>query len=169
MKLNHLIFLFLITAASFSCSHVDEKAVKPTELSGITKSGAGLGIPNGSSAGESYLEWLVPSDKADYGYTKENPVEIGGLLEGMGNAWPTQYFSSLLGPNGEPTRFERVKSCCGFEVRNPKILAEGIKVGFLDVYRVTIEGKEPVYIYMSLYSEERIFAPMGFTTRGKKP
>lgn len=133
---------------------------------GTTKSPDGRGIPFGSSTDGPFLTWLKPTDDSDYGYVQEKPVEIGGFLEGMGNEWPAQYFRSLLGPNGEATSFERVKSCCGFEVKNPKIIEAGIKVGFLDQFKVTVEGKTSIYIYVTLYTERKVSAPKGFTTRG---
>jgi len=136
---------------------------------GITKSPSGKGVPNGSSSDEFYLEWLVPTTESDYGFTKAKPIAVGGFLEGKGSRWSAQYFSSLLGPNGEPTSFERVGSCCAFVITDPKLVEAGFSTGFLDTYRVTIEGvAEPVIIYVTLYSESRIYAPKGFTTRGKK-
>ena len=165
MKLAAFSTVLLIALAIVSSSpHAETKQVGST---GITTAD-GLGIPNGTSSGKDYLPWLKATDDADYGYTKEKPVEIGGYLEGMGNTWPSQYLSSLLGPNGEATSFERVKSCCRFAVTNPKILADGVKVGLLDVFKVTVEGKPPVLIYVTLYSEGIISAPKGFTTRGKQ-
>jgi hypothetical protein len=158
--------LALLSLLTVSASAAEPAPPKKEQVTGLTTSNLGLGIPNGSSSDEEYLKWLVPTTDAGYGYTKEKPVEIGGFLQGMGNRWPAQYFSSLLGPNGEPTHFERVKSCCGFPLSEPKLIDAGFKVGFLDVYRVTIQGKEPVLVYVSLYSESRIFAPAGFTTRG---
>lgn len=132
---------------------------------GITKSSNGRGVPYGSSGDKDFLPWLKPTEDTDYGYSKEKPVEIGGFLEGRGNDWPAQYFSSLLGPNGEPTAFERVKSCCAFTATNPKIIEAGIKVGFLDEFVITIEGQAPVHVYVTLYSEGKIWAPKGFTVR----
>ena len=125
------------------------------------------GIPNGSSTDEEFLDWLKPTADAAYGVTKKHPVEIGGFLSGDGSRWSAQYFSSLLGPNGEPTRFERKGSCCGFKVTDPELVKQGFDIGLLDVYEVTIEGKPPIEVFVSLYGESEIFAPVGFTTRGK--
>ena len=144
-------------------------ASDPPIIEGRTQSSEGKGLPNGSSADAKYLTWLVSTQDQEYGYTKEKPVQIGGLLEGAGHIWSRQYFASLLGPNGEPTQFERTGSCCGFALKDEKFTEEGFKVGFLDVYNVAIGDSPPVQIYVSLYGEERIYAPAGFTTRGAGP
>ncbi len=159
----------VVVVALSSLSAVSIAAAPETDepISGVTVSSSGHGIPYGTSAGKDYLPWLKPTNDPEYGYSKSKPIEIGGFLEGRGNDWPDQYFSSLLGPNGEPTSFERVGSCCAFETKNPKIVQAGMKVGFLDVFKVTILGREPVLIYVTLYSEGRISAPKGFTTRGR--
>jgi hypothetical protein len=166
--LTLLALLFVsVTFAAEETAAPTIKLFEPGEALTVVENGKG--IPNGSSREDDYLEWLKTSDDSDYGYTKAKPIQIGGFLEGHGNHWSSQYFRSLLGPNGEATTFERIKSCCAFELNDPKYAMEGFKVGYLDAYQVTIEGAEPVTIYVSLYAEEQIFAPKGFTTRGKKP
>ena len=140
-------------------------ALAPGE--GLTSSPTGKGLPNGSSSEEDYLDWLVPTQDPEYGYSKDKPVQVGGLLEGAGAPWSAQYLRSLLGPDGQATSFERVKSCCAFGVSDPKLVAAGVKVGFLDVYKVTVDNAPPVLIYVSVYEAGKIFAPKGFRTRGK--
>jgi hypothetical protein len=167
---NIALALALLFAFSFypgTASPAD--APKEEELTAVTKSSTGRGIPYGSSTDQQFLPWLKSTEDPDYGYSEDKPVEIGGFLEGRGNDWPAQYFASLLGANGEPTSFERVKSCCAFAVTNPKIVEAGISTGFLDQFRVTVEGKDPVYVYVTLYTAGEIWAPKGFTTREKRP
>lgn len=161
--------LLLIAAAFYPTISVSSNEQAEGASTGITRSSTGRGVPYGSSADERFLPWLKASDDPGYGYTTDKPIEIGGLLEGRGNDWSSQYFSSLLGPSGEPTEFERVKSCCAFVLENPKIIDAGFKAGFLDKFKVTVEGQEPVYLYVTLYAEGKISAPKGFTTRGKTP
>ncbi|MEZ5442976.1 MAG: hypothetical protein R3F15_16005 [Lysobacterales bacterium] len=96
------------------------------------------GIPNGTSEDTPYLEWLKPTDLQDYGYTPEAPVLVGGYTEGQGHEWSAQYFRSLLGPNGEGTTFERVGACCRFRIEDETLNADGVDVGFLDVYEVKV-------------------------------
>src|SRR5258706_7715596 len=156
-----------IVLSSLSVASMAAAPQKNNRIVGVTKSSTGHGITYGTSSDKDYLPWLKPTNDQEYGYSKSKPVEIGGFLEGRGNDWPAQYFSSLLGPNGEATTFERVGSCCAFQVKNPKITEAGIKVGFLDVFKVTIQGRDPVLIYVTLYAEGVISAPTGFTTRGK--
>jgi hypothetical protein len=158
-----LIFVLSACATSSAGAGSDDVDISDLDLD------VGLGLPNGSSEGEEYLTWLVPTDDHNYGYSQDQPVMIGGFLEGAGNRWSSQYFSSLLGPNGEPTRFERVSSCCGFRLSDPKFVAEGMDVGYLDEYRVAVDGADPVTIYVSLYAEAKVYAPKGFRTRGESP
>ena len=54
----------------------------------------------------------------------------------------------------------------GFAVTNPKILEAGIKSGALDQFKITVAGREPAYVYVTLYAAGAIWAPKGFTTRG---
>jgi hypothetical protein len=170
MKKRLALLTLLLVIVTYAAGATTPPAIKLLGSGeGLTVAENGKGIPNGSSREDNYLEWLKVSDDSDYGYSIEKPIQIGGFLEGHGNHWSSQYFRSLLGPNGEATTFERIKSCCAFKLNDPKYSTEGIKVGYLDAYKVTIEGAEPVTIYVSLYAEEQIFAPKGFTTRGNKP
>ena len=161
----------LVSAAALFIAAMSAASTAPDapkdEIVGTTKSASGHGIPYGTSSDKTFLPWLKPTTDPEYGYSKSKPVEIGGFLEGRGNNWSAQYFSSLLGPNGESTTFERVGSCCAFQLTDPKFVEDGMKVGLLDVFKVTVQGREAVYIYVTVYSEGKIAAPSGFTTRGK--
>jgi hypothetical protein len=104
---------------------------------------------------------LDQSDDPDYGYTPEKPIDVGGSSEGMGPYNERKYISSLRGPNGEQLSYHRVQSCCAFDTPN----GFGGK-GLLDVYEVSWEGaEEPVRLYINMYDEDRVMAPVGFTIR----
>jgi hypothetical protein len=159
---------FLLAAAPpvAAADAPEPETTTPPEIQAVTTDAAGRGSPNGSSADPDFIDGLTVSAEPAYG-SQEWPVTVGGFLGGNGHQWSKQYFASLLGPNGEPTTYERVGSCCRFEVDDPKLLADNIRSGFLDVYEVRIGDGEPVRLYVSLYHEYKIFVPPGFTPRRK--
>lgn len=157
--MNKCNLALLIVASIFPCTLSAE---------GITTVN-GKGVPNGTSNDPSYLEWLKPTKETNYGVHPENPILIGGIAEGAGHTWSAQYFSSLLGPNKEPVTFERIGVCCAFKTNQKIFETVGLKKGFLDVYQVQIKNSDLKKVYVSIYEEGNIYAPSGFTTRGKKP
>lgn len=91
----------------------------------------------------------VSSDKT-YGYSKENPIQVGGdWLDGP--AREMAYLDSLSGPNGEPISYERIGS-----------LNHGSTI--LDEYEVSYSGaSSPAILYLDEYSYTELMAPVGFT------
>lgn len=96
---------------------------------------------------------------ADYGYSPENPIRVGGASPRQGPPAERAYLSSLRGPNGEPVTYEREGSCCPFETEN------GFGgLGLLDGYKVEYDGIEkPVTLYLNMYDGGELGAPVGFT------
>jgi hypothetical protein len=93
-----------------------------------------------------------------YGYSQKNPIKVGGLSP----ARERRFLDQLLGPSGEPIRYDRDGSCCGFETPNG-IMGGGL----LDIYSVWIGTKaEPVKLYINMYDFEQPKAPKGFTIGG---
>lgn len=91
-----------------------------------------------------------------YGYSKENPIKVGGNSNGPANE--RNYLNSLSGPNGETVQFKRSGSCCHFETKN-----SDFGMGMLDIYRVTYEGKnDTVSLYINMYDKAKLKAPVGF-------
>ncbi|ESU22941.1 hypothetical protein FLJC2902T_32400 [Flavobacterium limnosediminis JC2902] len=91
-----------------------------------------------------------------YGYSKENPIKVGGDVNGPANE--RNFLSSLSGPNGEAIWFERSGSCCSFETRN-----SSFGMGMLDRYKVTYEGKkDTLVLYLNMYDKAKLKAPLGF-------
>lgn len=98
---------------------------------------------------------------ADYGYSKTEPVLVGGLVAGdhSGPASERRYLEALRGPHGETLSYERVGSCCPFET------PRGFKgIGLLDAYQVTFNGaREPVVLYLNMYDSGELYVPRGLT------
>lgn len=90
-----------------------------------------------------------------YGYSKENPIKVGGNSNGPANE--KNYLNSLSGPNGEQITYSRSGSCCHFETKN-----SSFGMGMLDIYKVTYEGKkDTVTLYINMYDKEKLKSPVG--------
>jgi hypothetical protein len=89
---------------------------------------------------------------ADYGYTKDRPIQVGGSPL-YGPARQRRYLSALRGPKGETLSFERGGSTPGAD---PDTI--------LDIYSVTYAGLEtPLRLYLDLYHYTEPFAPQGLS------
>ncbi len=96
------------------------------------------------------------STDSSYGYTKENPIKVGGFDSGPANE--RAYLNSLTGPNGEELSFNRRGSCCHFDTKNSPL-----GMGALDIYKVTFKGKnDTVTLYINMYDKAKLYAPIGF-------
>jgi len=96
----------------------------------------------------------VVSADGTYGYTKENPIKVGG---GPLNGPPREhaYLENLLGPKGEKISYRRA---------GPIITLGRI----IDIYE--INGlKETVTLYIDKYSYAEPQAPAGFTCASEFP
>lgn len=93
-----------------------------------------------------------------FGYSQQNPVMVGGRLEG-GAYNQRRFLNALLGPSGEAITYTRRGSCCPFSTPNGMMGG-----GLLDMYEVTIPGKQqPVILYLNMYDKGILRAPKGFT------
>lgn len=99
----------------------------------------------------SKLPDCTTSTDLTYGFTKENPVKVGGKIF-WGPSREATYFENLLGPNGEYLDYERVGS----------IDFDGI---VLDTFEITGIDKT-VLIYIDEYSYAELYAPAGFSCKG---
>lgn len=121
--------VMLLAGATASVVHADNAPLPPISISEI-------------SADESY------------GRVESNAIKVGG-----GPSREREYLMLLRGPNGEPVRFERDGSCCGFETPNGMMGG-----GLLDIYSVWIgSATDPVKLYINMYDYEQPKAPKGFT------
>ncbi|MCK4666063.1 2-dehydro-3-deoxyphosphooctonate aldolase [Candidatus Dependentiae bacterium] len=102
---------------------------------------------------------VISSDET-YGYTEENPINVGGVYE-TGPLRKRQYLNCLLGPNGEEITYYREGSCCHFETPNGLL-----GIGLLDRFNITYPGlKEPIILFLNQYDYEKPMAPKGFTIK----
>jgi hypothetical protein len=113
-----------------------------------------LGIPSVPATAQTPTTAPCPvSDDDTYGYTAENPIQIGGGALYV-KARETRYLDALRGPDGQAISYKRrgaVKSSS-----DPLIL--------IDVYEVTYDGRdEPVPLYLDAYHYWEQRAPKGFT------
>jgi hypothetical protein len=96
-----------------------------------------------------------------YGYSAENPINIGGEDLMTGPYLQRLFLNSIAGPEGQPIKYMRIGSCCSFESD------KGINgIGLLDKYQITWEGqKAPIILYLNMYDTGAVLAPVGFTVR----
>lgn len=108
-----------------------------------------------------YLLFQASADPS-YGYSKQNPVEVGGAKEMEGPLNERRFLNGLLGASGEQVSHYRVGSCCPFKTPNAFIGNEGL----LDVYRVNIAGSsDTLTLYLNMYDKGNLEIPVGFTAK----
>lgn len=91
------------------------------------------------------------SDDPKYGFTQEQPVQVGGGAMN-GPARERRYLDALRGPAGQPVQYKRTGS------------TQGVNGTILDAYEVTYEGLEkPAHVYLDEYHFGDLRAPQGFT------
>lgn len=101
------------------------------------------------------------SEDPSYGYTKRNPIEVGGVDKKEGPVNERRFLNALAGPNGEKITYFRAGSCCSFKSKNG-FMGRGL----LDNYRVSWLGsKDTVSIYINMYDYGELKAPSGFTIK----
>jgi hypothetical protein len=137
----------LMLRAAFCCSVLWVLSSGCASSSATTRKdepGAQTGTPAATTAAQ---------EPSGYGYTPEDPIKVGGGPQGE-----REYLRFLRGPEGQPLRFQRLGSCCGFS--DPSLPLGG---GLLDMYEVTYEGLEkPVTLFLDMYRREEPRAPSGF-------
>ena len=102
---------------------------------------------------QSSVECKISTD-ANYGYTQENPIQVGGDAFG-GPSSEIVYLEHYIGQNGEPVAYLRTGSTPFGDT-------------ILDIYQVTAAGKM-VTLYLDEYSYSELYAPVGFTCAGAFP
>lgn len=91
------------------------------------------------------------SDDAEYGYTKDTPIRVGGLPI-YGASRQQRYLRALVGPAGQPITFKRRGS-----------LAPNRDGVIIDLYEVTYAGLDkPIELYLDFYRWDPPKAPRGF-------
>jgi tetratricopeptide (TPR) repeat protein len=107
--------------------------------------------------------WLKrKSDNRRYGLAPETPIKVGTGPDG-GTANIRAYLQLLRDPKGNPVRFEKLSSCCGYASKNaPKGLA------MLDKYQMNYFDEngdlKTVFVYFTFYDYEEPQILYGFNT-----
>ncbi|MEO0473535.1 MAG: 2-dehydro-3-deoxyphosphooctonate aldolase [Bacteroidota bacterium] len=139
-NLSILMFLLLLLGLS-ACSSAKKAG------------SAGL---NFAKAPKDAFNFTEQSTDKSYGYTKENPIMVGG-----GARNEHVYLAELRGPNGEDISYIRLGSCCSFKTPNGFMGA-----GLLDEYEVSWDGQtEAVHLYINMYDYAPLKVPVGFSRR----
>lgn len=94
------------------------------------------------------------AEKPSYGFTKENPIKVGGeLLSGPDRE--EQYLSALLGKNGELVSY----------YREGTVEVNGV---IIDEFKIVV-GSATKTLYLNIYDYEPTRAPSGMTCAGPLP
>ncbi|BDD06793.1 hypothetical protein [Aureibacter tunicatorum] len=109
---------------------------------------------------QTFLLTEISTDPS-YGFSKDNPISVGGVKESQGPLNERRYLNALAGPNGETVDYERETSCCPIKSENGFL-----GMAMLDIYRVTWEGsKDTLSIYINMYDHDKLKAPKGFSIK----
>jgi hypothetical protein len=106
------------------------------------------------AAASSALSKCPVAEHADYGYKREQAIEVGGGAMYVA-ARERRYLDALRGPAGQVLEYKRTSA---IPLHPPNSLV------FVDAYEVTYEGLEkPVTLYLNAYSfADTLRAPQGF-------
>lgn len=111
-------------------------------------------------SGNAFVITEISTDNT-YGYSKENPINVGGVKTSEGPLNQRRFLNALAGPLGEIISYERRGSCCHFKTKNGFMGG-----GLLDIYKVYWEGKkDTILLYINLYDEGELKIPVGFTAQ----
>jgi hypothetical protein len=96
-----------------------------------------------------------------YGYSQNNPIEVGGALQQEGPLNERRFLNGLMGPENQPISYYRQGSCCVFKTPN------GFSgTGLLDVYIVLWnDQRDSVSLYINMYDEGELFVPVGLKSK----
>jgi hypothetical protein len=134
----------------------------------VEASRSGRGWPFGESGRGSVIYLEESSRDEGYGWTPGKPVGIGGYDSdspaGTGFDRQQQFLNSLWGPEGEIIFYERIGTCCPFD-----LFGAPLDKGTLDVYALTWEGQvQPKHLYLDRFREGTVRIPSGLTTKVKR-
>jgi len=103
------------------------------------------------------------STDATYGFSENNPIQVGGVSSNEGPINERRFLNALAGPNGEAISYFRAGSCCPIKSNNNPFGGGSV---MLDKYRVTWQGaKDTLSIYINMYDSGVLKAPKGFTIK----
>jgi hypothetical protein len=145
-------------ALSIGCAqHSQPPKTEPIIASTVV---GGHRVPYGrSDTAEPFTSLVKNTKDATYGYSKDNPIKVGGRTEGPQHE--KRYLNGLRGPAGEVIEYERIGSCCPFNTPNGFMGG-----GMLDAFQITYPGQPgPITLYLNLYDNGDLSIPVGFTAR----
>jgi len=95
------------------------------------------------------------SNDSSYGYTKENPIKVGGAKDGVGPLNERRFLNALVGPNGEIISYERLGSTSTGRNELTRVI--------IDMYKITYDGlKQDIILYVNMYQTSELKVPSGF-------
>lgn len=95
------------------------------------------------------------SDDVSYGYSKENPIKVGGAKDKEGPLNEKRFLNALVGPNGEEINYERLGSISVGRNEFTRVI--------LDTYKVTYAGLDKeIILYFNMYQSSKLKVPVGF-------
>lgn len=95
------------------------------------------------------------SNDPSYGYTKDNPIKVGGASDGVGPLNERRFLNALAGPNGEEISYERLGSTSTGRNEFTRVI--------LDMYKITYEGLDKeIILYINMYQSSKLKVPVGF-------
>ena len=98
------------------------------------------------------------SSDPDYGFSPDNPIQVGSNQLSDGPERELIYLLTLRGPQGEEVFYTR---------QSPEFNQAGTIV---DPYLVEYDGiKEPLTLYLDLYTYAPLLVPLGFTCEAPFP
>lgn len=105
---------FVIISLSFLLFSCTANKQMSSSITGVT------GKPTELFDDQTFLVTKVSTDP-DYAFTKNKPVNVGGVKSSEGPLNERRYLNALTGPNGEPISYYRSGSCCTFETPNGEV------------------------------------------------
>lgn len=139
-----ILLLISFSAIFFSCSNTKKIGVNNVK----------------TESGHAFVLTEISSDNT-YGYSEKNPIKVGGVKNSEGPLNERRFLNALSGPNGEDITYDRTGSCCPFKTENGFMGS-----GMLDRYEIKWTGQsKSVFLYINMYDEEKLMAPVGFTLK----
>lgn len=131
----------------------------------VSASTQGRGWPFGESGGGPVMTLAEAAKDRSYGWSPTNPVRLGGFdaraPDRGGDERQVLFLNSLWGPGGETLFYERIGTCCPFQ-----LFGGLLDKGMLDVYALSWDGlSSPKHLYLDRYREGPVKVPVGLTTK----
>ncbi len=108
---------------------------------------------------EPQFDILGTANNKKYGYTKKQPIKVGG---GTSAGYHFQYLEHLRGPKGEKLEIRRIGSCGSYP--NPDTTLTKYDQGVLTCFSINCSSfKEPRTLYLDKYRVGDLYIPKDCT------